>query len=145
LHLGLGNPVKLWKWHTLIFRCPCCGKEAEYAAQIVEGPHKGSLWSPSYWCEKCSSPARPRDAWIFGGVFGPLMAMVGTFAFEALPPGLGMPQPGAIAFAAVCCAIVGWPLSRALSRHLLFWEARNPRDPRALRQAQLRRLREDDE
>jgi hypothetical protein len=33
-------------------------------------------------------------------------------------------------------------LSRALSSHLVYWE---PLDPVALRQANLRRLREDDE
>jgi hypothetical protein len=88
---------------------------------------------------------RARDTWIFGAVFGPLMAMVGTFAFEALPPGLAITQAATIGFAILCCAIVGWPLSRSLSRHLLYWEPRNPRDPRALRQAQLRRMREDDE
>ena len=137
--------MKLWKWHTLVFRCPCCGKEADYAAQIVEGPHKGTLWDPSYWCEKCATPVRARDTWLFGAVYGPLMAMVATFAFEALPPGWAVAHGTTILFAAVCCAIVGWPLSRALSKHLLYWEARDPRDPRALRQARLRQLREDDE
>ena len=134
--------MKLWKWHTLVFRCPSCGKEADYAAQVIEGPHKGTAFDPSYWCEKCESPVRARDTWLFGAVFGPLMAMVATFAFEALPPGLSIGQWGAVAFAAVCCAIVGWPLSRALSRHLVYWE---PRDPAALRQARLRRLRDDEE
>jgi hypothetical protein len=137
--------VKLWKWHTLVFRCPCCGKDADYAAQIVDGPQKGTLWDPSYWCEKCASAVRARDTWLFGAVFGPLMAMVATFAFEALPPGLRAAQWLTIGFAVLCCAIVGWPLSRALSKHLLHWEARNPRDPRALRQAHLRRMRDDDE
>ncbi len=137
--------MKLWKWHTLVFRCPCCGKEADYAAQIIEGPQKGTLWDPSYWCEKCATPVRARDTWLFGAVFGPLMAMVATFAVEAVPGGIGIAQGVTIAFAVLCCAIVGWPLSRALSRHLLYWEARNPRDPRALRQAHLRRLNEDDE
>ena len=70
------------------------------------------------------------------------MAMIATFSLEALPPGLDIGQWGALTFAAVCCVIVGWPLSRTLSRHLLYWE---PRDPRRLRQARLRRLREDDE
>jgi hypothetical protein len=73
------------------------------------------------------------------------MAMVATFAFEALPPGLALAKWVTISFAAICCGIVGWPLSRTLSRHLLYWEARNPRDPRALRQAHLRRLQDDDE
>ncbi len=137
-----GIPVKLWKWHTLVFRCPCCSKEADYAAQIVEGEHKGTYWAPSYWCEKCSRPVRARDTWLFGAVFGPLMAMIATFAWEALPAPWGIPQPAAIAFTALCCVIVGWPLSRTLSRHLLYWE---PREPRALRTSRLRRLREDDE
>jgi hypothetical protein len=70
------------------------------------------------------------------------MAIIATFAHEALPPGLGFGQWAALAFVAICCVIVGWPLSRTLSRHLLYWE---PRDPAALRQARLRRLREDDE
>lgn len=134
--------MKLWKWHTLVFRCPTCGKHADYAAQIVEGPHKGSIWDPSYWCEKCNSAVRARDKWLFGAVFGPLMAMIGTFALEAIPPGLQVAQWGGLMFAAVCCAIVGWPLSRVLSRHLVCWE---PCNTRALKQTRLRRLREDDE
>lgn len=134
--------MKLWKWHTMVFRCPTCSKESDYAAQIIEGPHKGTAWDPSYWCEKCSSPMRAKDRWLFGAVFGPLMAIIGTFAMEAIPAGLNVNQWVAVAFAAVCCGIVGWPLSRALSRHLIFWE---PRDPKQLRQVQLRRLREDDE
>ena len=134
--------MKLWKWHTMVFRCPSCSHKAEYAAQIVEGPHKGSAWDPSYWCEKCESPLRARDKWLFGAVYGPLMAIVATFAFEAIPPGLNLAQGVALSFAAICCGIVGWPLSRALSRHLIFWE---PRDPGQLRRAELRRLREDDE
>jgi hypothetical protein len=51
-------------------------------------------------------------------------------------------QTGSLLFAALCCAIVGYPLSRELSRHLVYWE---PLDPVALRQANLRRMREDDE
>lgn len=117
--------MKLWKWHTLVFRCPTCGKEADYAAQIIEGPHKGSAWDPSYWCEKCKSAVRARDTWLFGAVFGPIMAMVATFAVEVLPPGSSVGQWGALTFATMCCAIVGWPLSRALSRHLLYWEPRD--------------------
>ena len=134
--------MKLWKWHTLVFRCPCCNKEADYAAQIVEGEHKGPYWSPAYWCEKCSSPVRARDTWVFGAVFGPLMAMLATLAWEALPAAWGIPQPVAATYTAICCAIVGWPLSRALSRHLLYWE---PREPGALRAARIRRLPEEDE
>ena len=134
--------MKLWKWHTMVFRCPSCSNEAEYASQIVEGPHKGTAWDPSYWCEKCESPMRARDKWLFGAVYGPLMAMVATFAFEAIPPGFNVAHSLALGFAAICCGIVGWPLSRALSRHLIFWE---PRDPGELRRVELRRLREDDE
>jgi hypothetical protein len=126
----------------MVFRCPTCSKESDYAAQIIEGPHKGTAWDPSYWCEKCSSIMRAKDRWLFGAVFGPLMAIIGTFAMEAVPPALNLNYWSALAFAAVCCGIVGWPLSRALSRHLIFWE---PRDPKQLRQMELRRLREDDE
>jgi hypothetical protein len=63
------------------------------------------------------------------------MAMVATFATQSVPPGLGFDDLWLVAFAGVCCAIVGWPLSRALSRYLLYWE---PCDPRALRRARLR-------
>jgi hypothetical protein len=62
-----------------------------------------------------------------------------------VPAGLGFTQYATIGFAAVCCAVVGWPLSRALSRHLLYWEPRDPSGPRALRHPRLRRIREDDE
>lgn len=134
--------MKLWKWHTLVFRCPTCGKDADYAAQIVEGEHKGTAWDPSYWCEKCACAVRARDTWLFGAVFGPLMAMVGTFALQALPPGVPIAHWVAVCFAAVCCCIVGWPLSRSLSRYLVYWE---PRDPQALRRRRMRRLHEDDE
>ena len=137
-----GIPVKLWKWHTLVFRCPCCGKDADYAAQIIEGPKQGTMWDPAYWCEQCSIAVRAKDTWLFGAVYGPLMAMIATFALEALPPGFGLAHWITIAFAAVCCAIVGWPLSRALSRHLVYWEPRNPGDPRVLRQARVRRNNE---
>ena len=133
--------MKLWKWHTLVFRCPSCSHHAEYATQVIEGQHKGSMWDPTYWCEKCSSPMRARDKWLFGGVYGPLMAMIATFAMEAIPPALNFAQWMSLAFTAACCAIIGWPLSRALSKHLIFWE---PRDPKQLRQMELRRLREDD-
>lgn len=126
----------------MVFRCPCCGKQAEYAAQIIEGPKRGTAWDPTYYCEQCNTPVHARDKWLFGGVFGPLMAMTGTFAMEALPRAWEIGQIGSLAFAAVCCAIVGYPLSRALSRHLVYWE---PLDPAAVRQARLRRIREDDE
>ena len=134
--------MKLWKWHTIVFRCPCCGKDEEYAAQIIEGQHQGSYWDPTYWCEKCSSPVRARDTWLFGAVYGPVMAIIATLAWEALPAAWGFAPAVTIAFTAICCGIVGWPLSRTFSRHLLYWE---PRDPQALRAARLRRLREDDE
>ena len=134
--------MKLCKWHTLVFRCPTCGKHSDYAAQIVEGPHKGSYWDPSYWCDKCNSPMRARDKWLYGAVFGPLMSIVGIFAMQAIPPGLELGTATTYAFAGLCCAITGWPLSRLLSRYLVYWE---PLDPAALRQAQLRRLRGDDE
>ena len=134
--------MKVWKLHTLVFRCPCCGHDAEYATQIVEGPKKGTLLDPAYWCEKCSVAVRARDTWLFGAVFGPLMAMVATFAMQAVPPGIGFTDWWLFAFAALCCGIVGWPLSRTLSRHLIYWE---PCDPRALRRAHLRRLRDDEE
>ena len=133
--------MKLFKWHTLVFNCPCCGKGAEYAAQIVEGEYKGSYWAPTYWCERCSIAVRARDTWMYGAVFGPLMAMVAAFAIEALPPSWAIANWAAMAFAGACCAIVGWPLSRMLSRHLLQWE---PREPAALQRARLRRLREDE-
>ena len=134
--------MKVWKWHTLVFRCPTCGKDAEYAAQIIEGPDQGTLLDPSYWCEKCHSTVHATDRWLFGAVFGPLMAIVGTIAIQALPSGLQGVHWVAFPFAALCCGIVGWPLSRALSRHLVYWE---PRDPSAQRLSRLRRLREDDE
>lgn len=134
--------MKLFKLHTLIFRCPTCGDQCDYALQIVDGPHKGSAWDPSYWCEKCKGAMRAKDTWLFGAVFGPLMAMTAMFAIEALPPGLNVAQWAGMAFAAVCCAIIGWPLSRALSRHLVCWE---PRDPHKRDLTRLRRLREDDE
>ena len=134
--------MKLWKWHTMVFRCPSCSHEAEYAAQVIEGHHKGTAWDPAYWCEKCASPMRARDRWLFGAVYGPLMAIIATFAMEAVPPSFKLSEWAVLTFAAACCCVIGWPLSRALSRHLVFWE---PRDPQKLRQVELRRLREDDE
>ena len=133
--------MKLWKWHTMVFRCPCCGKHAEYAAQIIEGPHRGTPWDPTYYCEQCKRPARARDKWLFGGVYGPLMAVIGTFALESLPSAWHIGSAGAFAFAAACCAIIGYPLSRTLSRHLVCWE---PVNPGAVEQARSR-LREEDE
>jgi hypothetical protein len=70
------------------------------------------------------------------------MAMVGTFAMQAVPPAFHLAEWIVYGFAAICCAIVGWPLSRVLSRHLVYWE---PVDPAKQRRAQVRRLREDDE
>ena len=130
--------MKFWKLHTLVFRCPCCGNEADYAVQIVDGPTKGTLLDPAYWCEKCSSAVRARDTWIFGAVYGPLMAIVATFSMQAVPAGAGFGEWPLLAFAAVCCAIVGWPLSRVLSRHLISWEPRNPRVPQRSRLPPLR-------
>jgi hypothetical protein len=134
--------VKLWKWHTMVFRCPCCGKETDYASQVVEGPNVGSSLNPTYYCEHCKVSVRAKDRWLFGGVYGPLMAMLATLAMEALPRAWQIGQTGTFLFTAVCCLIVGYPLSRTLSRHLVYWE---PLDPVAMRQANLRRLREDDE
>ena len=134
--------MKLCKWHTLVFRCPTCGKGADYAAEIVEGPLKGSLWDPAYWCEQCNSALRARDKWLFGAAFGPLMAMVGTFAAQAIPPGLNVGEWAACAFAIVCCAVVGWPVSRVMSRYLVYWE---PRDPGARTRLPVRPLQKDDE
>lgn len=134
--------MKLCKWHTLVFRCPSCAKESEYAAQIIEGPHKGSIWDPAYWCEQCSTVVRARDKWLFGAAFGPLMAIVGTFAAQAIPAGLNVGEWTAAAFATVCCAVVGWPTSRVLSRYLVYWE---PRDPDARRRLRVTPLQKDDE
>ena len=100
------------------------------------------MWDPAYWCEKCASPVRARDKWLFGAVFGPLMAIVGTFAMQAIPAGLPMAPWAVFTFATVCCAIVGWPLSRTLSRYLVYWE---PREPSDFRGGELRRVRKDDE
>ncbi len=121
--------MKLFKWHTLVFRCPCCGKDADYAAEITEGPQKGSMWDPAYWCERCSTVMRAKDKWLFGAAFGPLMALVGVFSIQAIPHAIVFPQWLALAFAAICCAVVGWPLSRVLSRHLLSWAPRDGVSP----------------
>ena len=126
----------------MVFRCPCCGKETDYAAQVVEGPNTGSAWNPTYYCEHCKVSVRARDRWLFGGVYGPLMAMLFTLAMEALPRAWQIGHTGTFLFAAVCCVIIGYPLSRMLSRRLVYGD---PLDPVALRQAALRRLREDDE
>lgn len=117
--------MKLWKWHTLIFKCPKCGKETDYALQVTDGPHKGTSWDPAYWCEQCNTPARAREPWLFGAVYGPLMAIIAAFAYEAFPKGLTLPSWTCIAFATLCCAVIGWPLSRYLSRYLVAWEARD--------------------
>lgn len=134
--------MKLCKWHTIVFRCPCCDAEADYAAQIVEGEHCGSYWDPAYWCEQCKTPVRARDTWLFGAVYGPLMATIAALAWQALPSGWGVAQFATLVFTAVCCAIVGWPLSRTLTRYILYWE---PRDSRGLPPPRLRRLRQDDD
>lgn len=134
--------MKLCKWHTLVFRCPSCSANADYAAEIVEGPARGSLWDPAYWCERCSTTMRARDRWIYGVAFGPLMAMVGIFSMQALPPAWNLGHWAVCAFATACCAIVGWPLSRVLSRYLIVWEPRGPAAPtRAIAQT----FRKDDE
>jgi hypothetical protein len=117
--------VKLWKWHTLVFKCPTCGEETDYALQIGDGPHKGTSGDPTGWCAGCNAPARAREPWLFGAVYGPLMAFVAALAYDAISRLTG--AWSSIAFASVCCAIIGWPLSRYLSRYLVCWEARRPR------------------
>lgn len=114
--------MKLSKWHTIVYRCPKCSAVSDYALQIVDGPLKGSPWNPAYCCEKCSAISHAREPWLFGVVYGPLMAMFGVFAIGALPASLNLPHWVALLFAGACCAVVGWPLSRYLSRHLLLWE-----------------------
>jgi hypothetical protein len=116
--------VKLFKWHTLIFRCPKCGAEADYALQVAEGPEKGSAWDPVYFCEHCRTTAHAREPWLFGAVYGPLMAMIAALAYDSLPRAYGLSLWSSIAFVCACCAIVGWPLSRFLSRYLVAWETR---------------------
>ncbi|HSQ04802.1 MAG TPA: hypothetical protein VLN59_12245 [Burkholderiales bacterium] len=118
--------MKLAKWHTVIFRCPKCGAESDYGLQIADGPHKGSGWNPAYWCEKCNTAAQIRDPWLFGAVYGPLMALCAAMAFDALPRDLSAAFWVRLLFAGLCCAIVGWPLSRYLSRYLVSWESREP-------------------
>jgi hypothetical protein len=122
--------VKLAKWHTVVFRCPHCGAESDYGLQIAKGPYKGSCWNPAYWCEKCHRVAHARAPWLFGMVYGPLMAMSAAMAFDALPRDLSAPFWVRLLFAAVCCAAIGWPLSRYLSRHLVSWEARETHNSR---------------
>ncbi len=114
--------MKLWKWHTVVFKCPKCGKETDYALQLRDGPHKGTTWDPVYWCACCKTPARVREPWLFGAVYGPLMAFVAALAYDALSKVAGVPFWAGISFASVCCAIIGWPLSRYLSRYLVCWE-----------------------
>jgi hypothetical protein len=122
--------VKLWKWHTLTFKCPRCGDETDYALQVSDGPHKGTSWDPSYWCACCNTAVHAREPWLFGAVYGPLMALVAALAYDTVSHGGAMPVWARIAFAGGCCAVIGWPLSRCLSRYLVSWEARGPR-PRA--------------
>lgn len=119
--------MKLWKWHTLVFKCPTCGKETDYALQIGDGPHKGTSWDPAYWCAGCSTTAHAREPWLFGAVYGPLMAFVAALAYDALSRLAAVPVWAGVAFASACCAIIGWPLSRCLSRYLVCWEASAPR------------------
>lgn len=121
--------MKLWKWHTLIFKCPKCGSKTDYALQIGDGPDKGTSWDPAYWCADCNAPARAREPWLFGAVYGPLMAFIAALAYDAISHLAVVPIWAGIAFASACCAIIGWPLSRCLSRYLVCWEAREPRPP----------------
>jgi hypothetical protein len=121
-----GSAVKLWKWHTLVFRCPKCGTETDYALQVTDGPDKGSSWDPAYFCERCHGTAHAREPWLFGAVYGPLMAMIAALAYDSLPRAFDLPLWPRVAFACMCCAVVGWPLSRFLSRHLVAWEMRAP-------------------
>lgn len=125
--INRGSTVKLCKWHTLIFRCPKCGKETDYALQVGDGPHKGTSWDPAYWCEQCNTLARAREPWLFGAVYGPAMALIAALAYEAFPAIAQVPTWSCIVFACVCCVIIGWPLSRYLSRHLVAWETRESR------------------
>lgn len=118
--------MKLWKWHTLIFKCPKCGNETDYALQVGDGPHKGTSWDPSYWCACCNSAAKAREPWLFGAVYGPLMALVAALAYDALTRMFAASLWTGIAFAFACCLTIGWPLSRCLSRHLVCWEPREP-------------------
>jgi hypothetical protein len=120
--------VKYSKWHTIVFRCPKCSATSDYALEIVDGPCKGSIFKPTYYCEKCETIARVQDPWLFGAVYGPTMAMFAAFAVGALPVSLEFPQWVNLAFAASCSVIVGWPFSRYLSRHLVSWE-RSDRAP----------------
>jgi hypothetical protein len=53
------------------------------------------------------------------------MAIVAAFAYDAFPNDVTLPQWACIAFAMLCCAVIGWPLSRYLSRYLVAWEARD--------------------
>jgi hypothetical protein len=55
------------------------------------------------------------------------MAFVAALAYDALSHLTGASAWTGIAFASTCCAIIGWPLSRCLSRYLVCWEAREPR------------------
>jgi hypothetical protein len=76
--------VKYTKWHTLVFKCPSCGDETDYALHVDEGVERGSPWDPTYWCAHCERPARVRDPWLFGLVYGPLMAMIAAPLCRAL-------------------------------------------------------------
>lgn len=123
----LGEIVKYTKWHTLVFKCPSCGDETDYALHVDDGGEHGSPWDPTYWCAHCERPARVRDPWLFGLVYGPLMAMVAALAYEALTVFTLVAPPVGILFAALSCGVIGWPVSRVLSRHLLAWEPRRQR------------------
>jgi hypothetical protein len=55
------------------------------------------------------------------------MAFVAALAYDAFSRLTATPAWAGIAFASACCLIIGWPLSRYLSRYLVCWEAREPR------------------
>jgi hypothetical protein len=54
------------------------------------------------------------------------MAFVAALAYDALSRLTAASAWTGIVFASACCAIIGWPLSRCLSRYLVCWEARKP-------------------
>lgn len=112
--------MKLFKWHSIVFCCPRCARESDYALEIIGGPERGSIFSPVYWCEHCRTTARVRDPWMFGAVFGPFMAVFGVFAYQAVPEPWGWLARGAIS--GIACLLVGWTVSRILTKHLVDWE-----------------------
>lgn len=117
-----GEVVKLTKWHTLVFKCPSCGHATDYALHIDDGVHAGSNWDPTYWCACCERPARVREPWLFGAVYGPLMALVAALAYDAISRFAPLPPVVGIVMSAGCSVVIGWSVSRSLSRHLVCWE-----------------------